>query len=348
MKERPRYREFFWKGSALAAAVACSIAIIAVAPIKYGYHFASIIDKYEMVRRDVTVPKPLIVFTGGSGLWCGLDSPRVSAETGYNVANTGLYREFGLVFIPKAVLVLLRKGDVVVIVPEYHILYESTIYSVPRARKWFLAMSPALAIRDLYSGWADTGAILNDIASLCQYKIVGLARGLLFPPFENPFGRGYVNYSRKANKLGDSLGGEFPSLSKEHMMNFGSVFPDQGLDADIYRQLNDFASTAKAKGVEVFFCFPAIPTAEYERNRKQLDGLCAALKKKLDMPVLGSPSDFTLGYGYFTDSIYHLNEAGKVIRTKKLIHLLQEHLQPVGRPAARQSQSPGTGRQARG
>jgi hypothetical protein len=329
LKDRPRYGEFFWKAATLAAAVACSIAIIALAPVKYGYHFASIIDKYEIVRREATLPKPLIVFTGGSGLWCGLDSSLVSAKTGYNVANTGLYREFGLIFIPREALALLRKGDVIVIVPEYHILYESTIYPVPRVRKWLLAMSPTHALKDLYSGWADAGALLNDVASLCQYKIVGLVRALSLPPFENPFGKGYVNYSKKTDRLGDGFAMEFPRLSKENMMNFGSVFPGQ-LDPEIYRKLNELAAAAKAKGVVVFFSFPAIPTGEYEHNRAQLDTLCALLKQRLDMPVIGSPSDFTLGYDHFTDSIYHLDDEGKIIRTRKLTRLIQEQLrQPV-------------------
>ena len=73
MKEDSRYMAFFWKGTALATLAALSVVLIAASPIKYGYHFASIIDKYEMVRREVMIQRPLIVFSGGSGLWSGLD-----------------------------------------------------------------------------------------------------------------------------------------------------------------------------------------------------------------------------------------------------------------------------------
>jgi len=123
LKEISGCKRLFWKGAVLAALVICSIALMTIIPIKYGFHYASIIDKYEMVRQEAMIQRPLVAFFGGSGLWCGgLDSPYVNKETGYNVANTGVSREFGLIFMPRATLGLLRPGDAMVIIQEYHTL----------------------------------------------------------------------------------------------------------------------------------------------------------------------------------------------------------------------------------
>ncbi|HEY3278080.1 MAG TPA: hypothetical protein VGJ94_15795 [Syntrophorhabdaceae bacterium] len=319
-------KNFFMKVVFFSVLVALSFFLLSVAPLRYGYHFASIINKNDMVSEFAIRQERLIVFSGGSGLWSGLDSSYVQKETEYNVANIGLFAGFGLTFAPMEAMRFMRAKDVLVLVPEYGLLYDASIYPNKDVRKWCFAMSPRNALKYLYKGWLDIGELLPDVASLCQYKIVGLARAMFTRPFQSPFGRGYINYSLRANKFGDSKNQEFISLAKERISGYGSIFPADGIDPAVYMRLNDLAATARARGITVILCFCAIPSEEYRRNQIQLDRLYISLKKNLNMPILGTPHDFTLDYRYFSNTIYHLTAEGKSVRTEKLTGLLNRYL----------------------
>jgi len=319
----------FKKSAFLALLVLCSFALLTIAPLSYGYHFASIINKREMVRRFVLQERPLMVLYGGSGVWVGLDSARIEKELGYNVANTGVFAGFGLSFVPDDLMEILRAGDILVIIPEYSLLYSSAVNPDRAVRKWCLAMSPRHALRSLYNGWTDTGELLIDIASLCQYKIVGLLRGILENPGRVLFEGGYVNYSKRANQYGDSLKEDFSLLDKKSVNGYGEIFPDREPDREVYQRFNALYSRAAAKGVKVFFTFCAFPSEEYERNRAQLERLDRSLRENLLIPVIGTPSDFTLDYRYFSNAVYHPTMEGRSLRTSRLIKLLKQHIPPV-------------------
>jgi hypothetical protein len=329
LKNSTDLKALFRKGAFFAVLVLCSFALLAVAPLSYGYHFASIINKREMVRRLVREESPLLVLYGGSGLWVGLDSARIKEGLGCNVANTGVFAGFGLSFVPDDLIEILRSGDTLIIIPEYNLLYSGAVNPDRAVRKWCLAMSPRRAFRSLYSGWTDTGELLTDIASLCQYKVVGLLRGMLENPGRALFEGGYVNYSKRANEYGDSVKEDFSLLDRRSISGCGELFPDREPDREVYRKLNALYSRAAAKGVNVFFTYCAFPSDEYERNRPQLERLDRSLREHLLMPVIGTPSDFTLDYRCFSNTVYHLTMEGRSLRTARLIKLLKQHIPPV-------------------
>ncbi len=339
MKGSAALKALLKKSAFMAFLVLCSFTALVIAPFSYGYHFASIINKREMVRRFVLQEKPLMAFYGGSGLWVGLDSASIGRELNCNVANTGVFAGFGLSFVPEDLMDLLRAGDTLVIIPEYGLLYDSLIDPDRTTRKWCLAMSPRRALRSLYNGWTDTGELLIDIASLCQYKIVGLLRGILENPGRALFEGGYVNYSKRANQYGDSVKNDFPLLDRRSISGYGELFPDREPGREVYRRFNALYSRAAAKGVKVFLTFCAFPSDEYERNRVQLERLDRSLRTHLLMPVIGAPSDFVLDYRYFSNTVYHLTMEGRSVRTSRLISLLKKHMRPDERAHRREGET---------
>ena len=310
----------------MAFLVLLGFTAVVTAPLSYGYHFASIINKREMVRRDALEERPLMVLYGGSGLWVGLDSASIGRELNCNVANTGVFAGFGLSFVPEDLIDLLRTGDTLVIIPEYGVFFDGPIDPDSSTRKWCLAMSPRHALRSLYHGWTDAGELLIDLASLCQYKIVGVLRGMFQNPGRALFEGGYVNYLKRANQYGDSLREDFPVLDRRSKGGYGELFPDREPSPEIYDKLNALYSRASAKGVKVLLTFCAFPSEEYTRNRVQLERLDRSLKTHLLMPVIGAPSDFALAYPYFSNSVYHLTMEGRSVRTSRLIGLLKKHM----------------------
>jgi hypothetical protein len=329
LKDQAALKTLLKKSAFMAILVLCSFTALVIAPLSYGYHFASIINKREMVRRYALEERPLMVFYGGSGLWVGLDSASIGRELNCNVANTGVFMGFGLSFVPEDLMDLLRAGDTLVIIPEYGLFFDGTIDPDSSTRKWCLAMSPRHALRSLYNGWTDTGELLIDIASLCQYKIVGLLRGILQNPGRALFEGGYVNYAKRANQYGDSLKEDFSFLDRRCIGGYGGLFPDREPDPEVYRRFNALYSRAAAKGVKVFLTFCAFPSEEYERNRAQLERLDQSLRTHLFMPVIGAPSDFALDYRYFSNTVYHVTMEGRSVRTSRLISILKKRMRPM-------------------
>lgn len=70
-------------------------------------------------RLIADTPSPKVVMLGGSNVAFGIDSRRMADSLHLPVVNAGLHAGLGLKFIMDANIPLLRKGDVLVIMPEY-------------------------------------------------------------------------------------------------------------------------------------------------------------------------------------------------------------------------------------
>ncbi len=83
---------------------------------------ATVLDKERLLKE---APSPRLVLVGGSGLAFGIDSPTLEQELGgeYSVVNMGLHAGLGLDFMLNEALDGLREGDVVVLSPEYDIVW---------------------------------------------------------------------------------------------------------------------------------------------------------------------------------------------------------------------------------
>ncbi len=88
-------------------------------------------------------PSPRIVFVGGSNLAFGLDSKRIEDSFNLPVLNYGLHAGIGLKFMVDDVEQYVRKGDIVIFVPEYEHFY-GTACGEPQT------LAPLIA----YSNWA--------------------------------------------------------------------------------------------------------------------------------------------------------------------------------------------------
>ena len=83
---------------------------------------AAAIDKERLLR---DAPSPRVVLVGGSAMAFGVDSEALAEDLGgdYRVVNMGLHAGLGLDFLLNETLDGLREGDVVVISPEYDIVW---------------------------------------------------------------------------------------------------------------------------------------------------------------------------------------------------------------------------------
>ena len=111
---------FFVKIGILTVLVISTIAIFFVFPIYFPSDREGFLSEYSTKKNLlVSLPSPKIIIVGGSNVAFGIDSEHLKAGTGYQTVNMGLQAGLGLHFMMEDVLPHLRKGDVVIISPEY-------------------------------------------------------------------------------------------------------------------------------------------------------------------------------------------------------------------------------------
>src|SRR5215212_5179389 len=79
-------------------------------------YIAAVLEKDRLIR---DTPSPKIILVGGSNLAFGIDSHMLEDSLGVHVVNMGLYAKLGLRYMLAQVKPYIRKGDLVLVVPEY-------------------------------------------------------------------------------------------------------------------------------------------------------------------------------------------------------------------------------------
>jgi hypothetical protein len=95
-----------------------------------------------------------------------------------------------------------------------------------------------------------------------------------------------------------------------------------------WERLRHFQAECHRRGVRVFLSWPALPTRLGKNEsavRRYLEAIDAHAAR-LGLFRLGDPGDYRLDQRYFFNTIYHLNDEGRTIRTSRLLVHLQRHL----------------------
>jgi hypothetical protein len=113
----------------------------------------------------------------------------------------------------------------------------------------------------------------------------------------------------------------------ERIRREGPVNTSFDPDSRDARSIVEFVELARANGINVLAAWPnTLRFAEYDHD----PGLraIAAFYRDLGVPMVGTPQDAMFAFEYLHDTRYHLNEAGIVERTTKLIANLRPFLVP--------------------
>lgn len=108
-----------------------------VAPEDRDKYLLAIIDKVRLLHAS---GKSRIIFVGGSNTAFGINSPLIATALRRKPVNAGLHAALGLSFPLRWVQEGVRRGDVVVVMPEYELLlgrpYANTEFAAEMTRLW--------------------------------------------------------------------------------------------------------------------------------------------------------------------------------------------------------------------
>lgn len=317
-----RLGSFLLKCVLLAAAVVLSGFLIS------GYdtraadnnYLAAVLEKDRLIR---TTPSPKIILVGGSNLAFGIDSRMMEDSLHLRVVNMGLYAKLGLRYMLAQVKPYVRRGDVVVIVPEYDQFY-GKFSEGDNTLNTALLYAPPDRIPDFIRSYSFIDVVLRPRVENARRSFLQGAADIFgvkdkyFPPDTNPV------YNRHSfNQYGDVVS----HLGKKSM-NPDSIFVKPLPSAREFNkrtldELNDIGDAARERGAHAYFLFPSYIDRSYAINTEAIDWLRRRLETGMRVPILGTAKDFAFPPNWFFDTRYHLNAIGRDPRTVKMIDILE-------------------------
>ncbi len=272
---------------------------------------ASTIDKHERLEK---ISGKKIIIVGGSGCGMGINSEMIDTTfKEYDVVNMGLFGQLGLRYMLNEVKNEIRKGDIVVIIPEYqHFYYQ--FYGD-------LGMMRVAKIYPKGFSYLDTWQ---------QWMVVAENFG---PHFSKQFFRNDENpetitatWNRRfVNEYGDFCGHlnqpDTIDVKTAPLFKSGAVLE---LDMDVLAALNNFGNYAKGKGAVAVFMYPSIPNITASANATVISNIQNAMNEQCILPILNTPASSNLSDEYFYDTVYHLNKQGRDLRTDFFIRDLTD------------------------
>lgn len=283
-------------------------------------YLAAVLEKDRLIR---TTPSPKIVLVGGSNLAFGIDSRMMEDSLGVRVVNMGLYAQLGLRYMLAQVKPYIRRGDAVVIVPEYDQFY-GKFSEGDNTLNTALLYAPPDRIPDFIRSYSIVDVVLRPRVENARRSFLEATADLFgvknkyFPPDTNPV------YNRHSfNRYGDVVS----HLGKKSM-NPDSIYvkplpPLKEFNRKTVEELNDIADVARERGAHAYFLFPSYIDRSYVINVAAIESLRQRLARDMRVPILGTAQDFVFPARWFFDTRFHLNEVGREARTLKMIEPLR-------------------------
>lgn len=337
--------------SYLVAFGATCLLLTAVWVIAFGYQIGAPVAaeywipemKIVKLRTAARIPGEKLVILGGSNALFGLDSALIERQTGRATMNLSLHAALPLEYMFADARSILRPRDVVILSLEYG--YYTTTNPSP---SWFssniMAWDPqyfwrlGLADRVAFGLSASAKRVLNGViatpyeARLRQHhgRRVRAPAVVLDEAAAVWRDKRYRNqpavYSlRSMDEYGDIQNnvGSFYTEDPDSL-----VIPRFAYSPGVWDGLRQIRDECRRNDIRVFIAWPAVPV-ELGRNAGPARRYLAAVLgqvARLGIPTLGEPSDYALPRRYFYDTVYHLNEEGRTIRTTRLLSSLKSQL----------------------
>lgn len=283
-------------------------------PPEKSFYMASA-DKHARLEN---LPAPRIIFIGGSSMAFGMDSGLVGKKLNLNPVNMGLNAAVGLEFMLQEVEPFLRRGDVVVVAPEYNTFdkfYRPDPEYVARLIECRPTVLRALTFEQLQD-LLDHGYV-HHLGRVLR-TVLGNAQGILD-------GASYEHTQRRSfNENGDVVshhGVKGPKLGAARF----KFTPTATTDAAI-AHLNRFAASAERRGARVFYSHPPYEQQSYAKNRDTITRLDQLIRARLTIPRLDTVEDMVFPTDHFFDTEYHLSLAGKRKRSERVAASLAKAL----------------------
>lgn len=305
------YRKFLKNISVLIAIVGV---IVLYFPVLFSFmisdqnHFvASSIDKEKRLKN---LKSPKLVIIGGSGSAFSVNSKALEDSLKIPAVNMAIAYGLGLNFMLEEVKADIGKGDKILIINEYYLPLQGNFKLLtllndvnPNAKEYFQF----------------------DIIEWIKFKTINFQRvgSSLFYKIKNRDENEKTAFRSSYNENGDMVA--HLNEPNKRPLKDNEELPKMMYNKEI-EVMNKFVNLAEKRGASVFYCFPAYPKSEFEKNKTAIKIFEEQMMSNFKGKVLGSAEQNTYADDDFYDTIYHLNKNGREKRLKYLLAVLKPNI----------------------
>lgn len=304
----------------LLAAVFATVAAIAFLVPEQNDYSLGIELKH---RRLAEINTRKIVLVGGSNLAYGVDSKMLQKATGCPVVNMGMNGYFGVRYMLEEVKDQIRPSDIIVLSFEYDNLFKS----VDGSPGSHLAIIKAYPTVFGFLSAEQKLQVIAAIPTVAQAKIIRLMTDAI-TTLKEPFtGRNYgVEGPADLNEI-ESLKGFSPEgditahLGIKWPFVLENAVVPQGakIDMQMIALMRGFGEEMQRRGVPVMVSYTPVIRETYDKLQGDLTEFDRMIKSSPPLIAPSPPSAFAYDKSMFFDTVYHLNERGRPVRTQRLI-----------------------------
>ena len=284
-------------------------------PAQYGNTYYAVLPKMFKKLKDTEGKKIIVI--GNSAVAFALNSQLVESEIeGYSVCPFGLYGAIGTKAMMDLSKVNIGEGDIVVLAPELQ--------------------SQALSL--YFNSEYIWNAVDGDF-SMLQYIKNGdnMAAG-----FVGYVGRKFNYYSNNsapnpqdvyaASSFDDNCTMIYDRPYNQLPLKYDAInrvaYESEMFSPGFVEYLNEFNDYVNAQGANLLFGFTPVNVQGIALGTTEEDiyNFYNEIDELLDCEILGSPFEYILDSDWFYDSNVHVNSAGAVVYTDRLVRDLKAHL----------------------
>jgi hypothetical protein len=276
---------------------------------------AALVDKHQMAAKIQTKK---IIFIGGSNVSFGLDSKTISDSFKIPVANMGVHAGLGLMYIVNDCKPYIKKGDVVVLIPEYENFYTDNFYGEMELALVLFGIDPAGKKiveadqwRHLFKYLPTYSAkkIKSYVSSVFHKQAVSTEIDIYDKRSFNDFGDAYIHWA----------------LPDQNFLPCKKNSGKEKVNPEVISFIVDFKRYVLNKGAKLVILPPVLESQSYQNQEQIINDVEMKLQEN-NIGFIAKPNRYKLATNYFFNSIYHPNKKGVDLRTKMVIEDLETNL----------------------
>ncbi|MBW4361122.1 hypothetical protein [Flavobacterium taihuense] len=268
---------------------------------------------FSSIKKDSLLKytkSPRIIFVGGSNLSFGLNSQLIKDSLRKNPINTAIHASLTLKFMLDNSIKFVKKGDVVVLVPEYSHFYSDydrgseellrIIFDVNLSKISLLSSKQLFNIIPYMPKLAITKLKPSEYLNIIDSKVYSVNSFNDYGDTFSHWGMKRENFKSKAVK------GEYNTVVLEN--------------------IKAYALEIEKKGAQLFVSFPGYQDVSFMKSINSIHRVEMEYRKN-DFIVLGTAERYKIPDAMMFNTPYHLNKDGVDYRTQLLIEDLKKVLQ---------------------
>ena len=268
--------------------------------------YFSVLDKNLLLQKT---KGPRIIFVGGSNLSFGLNSQIIKDSLQLNPVNTAIHAHIGMAYMLDLVSKHIKKGDVIVIAPEFNQFFDDFSYGGEEL---------------LITATCDNPLNIFKLKPIQLRSIIKFVPGLIskLNIYDYLFYKQSTSdiYARNSfNKYGDASNHWNSKSLKVSPSNYFGI----NLNTNVRNEFIKFNAKVKAKGAFCFFSFPCIQEKTYNNCINQVREVESEMLKT-GIPIISKSDNYKFSDSLIYNSEYHLNYIGVRKRTILLLKDLRK------------------------